>query len=775
MKTIIFLLLSGLILAGFGADKQRYRFFENGKPLCRIVIPVSVNEYERESAKLIRNIFAQMGGGEITITDKPGQDNLLEIHLGQTTAGQAAAKRANLAAHKLDSFLIEPESPQCLVIVGNRDVSTFYGAAELLERYAGVLWVWPHENGTVIPQQATFKAEVARQLAEPAFDERRISGVNPGWGKYNKMNQETRERHEQIYLFSHNINRVMPPALFDTHPEYFNMLRDKRRRPVKNQRQACTSNPEVIQLFIDAAKRQFKQYPWIKSFSVSQNDGGNLCECIKCRALDVPGVEGQTDRYFTFANAVADGIKDEYPDKLIASLAYGEETRRPPAKIKLRPNVIPFLVIPSLQDPRRDVEAWSKHAKQIGVYFHLHTKSIPKFYPQKMAEYMNFLKSHKTEAVYSEIYPESEKFRASHEIDAPRIWLLGKIWWDPQVNTSELLDSFCAKFYGPAAVPMRLYLAQCEQAWNRTADPFDFRRNYDSYEFDIYTPADIKIMSKAFRDALDLAKKDPVVSKRLAMQKKALYPILAALQFEDFKPDRDPDDTMEDLNRRARAAARFNPEAPLWSIPNATCAAIDTALDAISRQLGAKALPFWQEAQEQYPLLATFIEPQIATCSGKLKNLTKNPSFTTKSDGGIRAWSIWFRPNTDGEIDADPQVNCYGKSSVKLEHCIAASIGQSLKVQPGSRYRISCQVQTTSLPATMSIHFKTDQGKWLGKPDATNLNAANKPGWQKLSATITVPNNAATLTINLGVQKQGPKDATHFSDLKIEPLYIQGN
>ena len=47
------------------------------------------------------------------------------------------------------------------------------------------------------------------------------------------------------------------------------------------------------------------------------------------------------------------------------------------------------------------VEAWSRAASQLGAYFWLHGKPVPKFYPRRFAEYLRFLRKHKVDAVYA--------------------------------------------------------------------------------------------------------------------------------------------------------------------------------------------------------------------------------------------------------------------------------------------------------------------------------------------------------------------------------------
>ncbi len=761
-KSIFLLVLFCLMpMVSYGAKAVPYQFFGDSKSACRLVLPKKSAPEEIAAAELIKDIFARMGGIK-------NLDGVLEIHIGETPAGIEASKQAGLGKYDLDSFLIDPVDTKRLVIIGNRPIATFYGVCEFLERYAGVLWIWPGENGTEIPAVSTFSASITKQLSEPVFKNRQVSGVLPDWGRYNKLIQGTRDRRETRSFFHHNVNSVLKRELFDTHPEYFNMLRGQRFRPVKGQTQACTTNQDVIQIFTDAATQQFKRFPWIDSFSVSANDGGNFCECENCRSLDIPGVASQTDRYFTFANAVASKIKDDFPDKFITCLAYGLNTIEPPVKLQLLPNVMPYLVIPSMKDHhQKGVIDWSRHANQMGVYFWLHGKAVPKFYPHKFGEYLRFLGKHKVTGVYMEVYPDSVRNNASSVLEAPRLWIIGKQLWNPEVDVNSLMDTFCRGFYGPAAKPMRTYYRQCEEAWNRTTDPFDFNREYESNEYDIYSFNDIKIMTSALQEAKTLAKEHPIITKRLEMLWEVFRPFAAACQLNTFASETTPiSDTtklLRILNDRVKIAASFMPDMPLSNIPNMTMEEIDQLL---AKQ--QQSPQFWQKALKDYPLLVPFLTP-LAT---KPKNIVRNSSFLMKNEK-ISNWSVWFRPNTEGTVEVDKQKNYEGKAAVRFEKCIAASIGQNFTAVPGSRYRISCQVWLDGGRASLSIQPKTAGGKWLGKVDRVLIPAnPEEGGWQKLEVAMTIPENAARLTVGLGGYDQFGDSKAWFADPKIEVLYI---
>ncbi|MCK5803813.1 MAG: DUF4838 domain-containing protein, partial [Lentisphaeria bacterium] len=468
-------------------------------------------------------------------------------------------------------------------------MSTFYAATEFLERYAGVLWVWPGEHGTVIPKMDRLTATVREQLSEPAFRARKFSGIRKAKMAHYRIHLTGREIRSH---FHHNVWRVLRPEMYEKHPEYFSLVDGKRRKPTKQNPssnwQACTSNPQVIQLCVDAAKRQFKKQPWISAFSVSQNDGLGFCECDKCRALDPPGVEGISDRYFLFMNAVADGVRDEYPDKFISCLAYGGKgTAAVPVQVKLRDNTLIYAVVPTLRDHHETIVEWSKAAPNLGVYFWLHGKPVPKFYPHRWAKYLKFLRRHNVREVYAEVYQHKPERMATWELDGPRVWLTAKLLWNPDADIDELMQRFCSRFYGPAQEPMQRYYQQCEKAWERREDPFDFGKKWRDLEFDQYTATDMIVMERCVAEALELSTTAPEVNARLQALANALAPVagyIRQLALADELPktaiadQRDAEEAVAKihaLEMRARDLAREG-KSLMGTLPNETETAIDT-------------------------------------------------------------------------------------------------------------------------------------------------------------------------------------------------------
>src|SRR5688500_16538437 len=168
-------------------------------------------------------------------------------------------------------------------------------------------------------------------------------------------------------MWVHTFNELVPPEMyFEEHPDYFSLV-DGKRMP----RQLCLTNPNVLQITVQNLRKKIARNPEAKYWSVSQNDNREFCTGEKCKAID--DREGSpSGSILSFVNQVA----DQFPDKMISTLAY-EYGRRAPKTIVPRDNVNIMLCSieihrdkPTTQDTTsadfaRDVKEWGKIAKDI--------------------------------------------------------------------------------------------------------------------------------------------------------------------------------------------------------------------------------------------------------------------------------------------------------------------------------------------------------------------------------------------------------------------------
>ena len=97
--------------------------------------------------------------------------------------------------------------------------------------------------------------------------------------------------------------------------------------------QLCLTNPDVLKIAIRSLRKMVAHNPEAKYWSVSQNDNRDYCTCVQCKAID--DREGSpSGSIISFVNQVA----DQFPDKMISTLAY-EYGRRAPKTLIPRDNV----------------------------------------------------------------------------------------------------------------------------------------------------------------------------------------------------------------------------------------------------------------------------------------------------------------------------------------------------------------------------------------------------------------------------------------------------
>lgn len=96
--------------------------------------------------------------------------------------------------------------------------------------------------------------------------------LNPGYSMFNSH--------------GHSWHRVVPPGLFEDHPEWFAEHTGVRTRPEGSYYKLCTSNPEVVAHFAESARDFFTRAPHRPMFSLSPTDARGWCECGPCRSLD---------------------------------------------------------------------------------------------------------------------------------------------------------------------------------------------------------------------------------------------------------------------------------------------------------------------------------------------------------------------------------------------------------------------------------------------------------------------------------------------------------
>ncbi|WP_372935932.1 DUF4838 domain-containing protein [Mariniphaga sediminis] len=468
---------------------QPLLLIKDGKSRSTIVIPEEATSREKALALDLQRLLHKMSGCmlEIKMESADLNDNLIQI--GKTRYNM---NTLNLEGVKPEGFWIKTVGSN-LLLSGNDDSGTEFAVYTFLERYCGMGWFWPGESGELVPKKKTLVVEAVQVLEEPDFYLRkimakpRISMPSGDFRQAEKNAQSPAPIETQLwqkrnrlggsvdYAGIHTWGKMVPPEEYGpTHPEYFALYEGKRRWENFNGKhhcQLCTTNPEVIKLGIQWAREFLDENPGIKYVTIAPNDGGQFCECDNCRAIDreAGSPEGViSDRIFTFANHIAEGVKETNPDKGVLMLAYSRYLN-PPLKVKLADNICVQLCITSDRfcDGRTKREAydllsrWSDATNNLANYDYyvwrgsadlprgltpLIEESIRQFY--KAGSRLFYTQSHDNFGSYALNY-----------------YVASRILWNINLNAEDCMEEFCQKCFGKAAEPMQKWFKMLDDQW----------------------------------------------------------------------------------------------------------------------------------------------------------------------------------------------------------------------------------------------------------------------------------------------------------------------
>ena len=351
-----------------------------------------------------------------------------------------------------------------------------------------------------------------------------MSGVGPnGGGEWARHNNLTAP-----LAFSHNLNRVFPPELYASHPEYFPFVDGVRVQPAGPPGPVNWNpdlgNPEVAAHAASVARDAFKHHPDDVSFALGVNDGLIFGESPETLALVTPprwfrGRPNFSDLVFTFMNRAAADLARTYPDKYLGALAYywAEETPNFP----VHPQGAPFLTTDRSQGYDASFEQeelalqdrWAKSgARRLGMYDYLDGFGylIPRVHTRLIAENLR----HARRAGFTDYYGEASP---NWGLEGPMSWLVAQLLQDPEQSETLLLDEYYRRYFQTAAAPMRRFFERCEEQWMRQPGPPYWLKYYrDEAQAGLFPPT----VCRELRGLLDEAARTagpPEVKARVAL------------------------------------------------------------------------------------------------------------------------------------------------------------------------------------------------------------------------------------------------------------------
>lgn len=448
---------------------------EGGKSDYRIVVADDASPSTKHAAAELQTFLAEMTGAKLPVVLDKEPAAPHEIVLGDSARLKALKLDIDFGALGPEGYVIRTAGPH-LVIAGGALRGNLYGVYGLLDDHLGCRWFAPGVSR--IPKTPRLVLGPINDRKVPVLEYREpftFDCFDGDWCARNRVNSSAgrlEPKHGGKVRFAsgffvHTFDRLVPPQkYFDQHPEYFSLVKGKRR---KDHSQLCCTNEDVIRLCTEGIRAAMKAQPDATVFSVSQNDWYNYCECDKCQAM-AKAEESQIAPVLALVNRVAEAVEKEFPDKAVETLAY-QWTRKPPRTLRPRPNVVirlcsieccfshPLATCTSKanQEFRRDAEGWSKVSKRLWVWDYVtdfRHYLLP--FPNQRVRRPNiqFFIANNVTGIF-----EQDTYNSPHsELAALGGYLTARFLWEPHYDENKALAEFLDAYYGKAAGTVRAYL-----------------------------------------------------------------------------------------------------------------------------------------------------------------------------------------------------------------------------------------------------------------------------------------------------------------------------
>lgn len=455
----------------------------NGASSYEIVLPDGATRTAGLAATELQGFVLKSTGARLPIVAIPSPDKP-HLFVGPNVTSAAAGVTADdlkpegfhLRVIGQDVHLVGKDTggdPTHLYSNYPCQTGTLSAVYEFLERFLGVAFCWDDDLGTVVPHHETVSLPATNVTQAPDWTYRCLS-YGPKDATFGVFGRRLRLGWQYSVSHSHSWFQILPCGKYGKdHPEYFALVNGVRVTKYEGDDNAhggevCTSNPEVIQIFIQAACDYFKANPDRDMFSISPNDGGGFCECANCRALDGgemladdPARPVLTDRMIHFYNAVADGVAKVYPNKYLGAYVYSYYQRPPVREKTIAPNLMLMQATnsaffqgvgwPAEHEGEKKWRALARHFEKYDIYYYgptvlnvmapVTTHAIGRLQAEQQIG---------IEGGYLYIGQSYEELGAGH-------YVMARLMWDKNADARKAEKQYYDALYGPAGADVKLY------------------------------------------------------------------------------------------------------------------------------------------------------------------------------------------------------------------------------------------------------------------------------------------------------------------------------
>lgn len=463
-------------------NSEKMTLISGGESQYVIVKGANASPSENTAALKLQAYLKQISGVELSIiTDASAIPTSKEIIVGKTNR-EGAGYTVDRTALGDDGFIIKTVG-QNIIIAGGELRGTLYGVFDFFQKFLGCKWL--SSTAIIIPENSTVAVPAAINVCEiPAFVFRaptvvyNMTSINADYALANKINGLVHSINSPEYggmianYPGHTAANIVPPDVyFAEYPEYY-ALTETGERITDN---PCLSNENVIQIYIEYAKKQIQANPNLISITMGLNDSDVTCHCDACEAIyTAEGANAGT--LIRLLNRVCEAIRPLNPNVKLLTFAYAGTVEAP--KIVCDENIIIYYCPIGMcyahplqecdydisKDTCRQLVEWGKVTNNIYIF------EYPMNYSEQALPYAKYDAVQKNIKFYYENHA-SGLFNCAVSNCDPNFFVLdnyiyAKLLWDPYADLEKIMIEFMTDYFGDGWQYVREYLRMISEECN---------------------------------------------------------------------------------------------------------------------------------------------------------------------------------------------------------------------------------------------------------------------------------------------------------------------
>lgn len=461
------------------ADAGDLPLIDKGRSSYRIVVAEDATAAEMHAANVLSDTLAHVAGVRLPVVS--GEASGPSVYVGRAAL---AHLNGGSDSPRGDGYRWMTRGDD-LFLTGSAEGSdrgTIYAVYHFLSEYAGVQWHMPHRP--LLPKRRRIIVPMLDERFEPRFRYRevftRIADTGE-WAAQNRLNGAFGHRLDKGVLtpslggaraiYELSTTKLVPRERYGkTHPEYF------------GGGQLKFSHPDVRRIALENLRARLEKWSERQPFYllIAHADRDTYFRGAPDRALiQRHGAPGAA--YFHFVRDLAEAIEADYPAVTVLAQAY-LWSRQPPRAMRFPDNMGVFFAgierdlskpydAPENEPVWRDLKGWSDVTRRILVWDYItnfagYLQPFPNL--EGLGPTVKALAS--VDAIEGVFFQGAYQSRGAAFAEL-KVWLLGKLLWNPKADAGALIQQFVAGFYGPAGTYIHDYIELLETAHSTSGEP----------------------------------------------------------------------------------------------------------------------------------------------------------------------------------------------------------------------------------------------------------------------------------------------------------------